>query len=172
MSVKKGKSKSLSIESWMSALREVISSRMQAHIAGEDPDIVPVLEKALSRDDFRKEISSYFPLLQSNDEWVILFLALILHIRPNYFESIIISYLPNGGDFPEFGGVKGSNHRGLLPTGETAQFILAGNDPDKRLTIHQYFREEHFFFRQGILWLEPVREGDPVMSGRIILSQE
>jgi len=28
------------------------------------------------------------------------------------------------------------------------------------------------FFKQGILWLEPVREGEPLMSGRIILSQE
>ena len=37
-------------------------------------------------------------------------------------------YLPEGGDFPEFGGVRATNQRGILPTGETAQFILAGHD--------------------------------------------
>ena len=44
------------------------------------------------------------------------------------FSKIVSEFLPNGGDFPEFGAVKGSNQRSILPTGETALFILAGND--------------------------------------------
>src|SRR5215510_6327694 len=62
------------------------------------------------------------------EEFVILMLALTPHIKPGFFGSIISEYLPEGGDFPEFGGVKVTNHRGILPTGETAQFILAGED--------------------------------------------
>ena len=60
----------------------------------------------------------------------------------------------------------------MLPTGETIQFIIAGDDVDKRLQLQELFRETHFFYRQGILWLEPVKEGEPVMSGRIVLPQE
>jgi AAA+ superfamily predicted ATPase len=81
-------------------------------------------------------------------------------------------YLPNGGDFPLFGGVKGTSHRGLLPTGETAQFILAGNDLARRLQAQELFRESGTLYRQSILWLENVREGEPLMSGRILLAQE
>ena len=46
----------------------------------------------------------------------------------------------------------------MLPTGETAQFVLAGSDPAARLKIRQYFEEEHAFARQNMLWLEPVKE--------------
>src|SRR5690606_2133124 len=60
----------------------------------------------------------------------------------------------------------------MLPTGETAQFILAGTDIAARLQVQELFREEHFFFKQGILWLEAMKEGEPMMSGRIILAQE
>lgn len=108
----------------------------------------------------------------NNEEYTILFLALTPHIQPNFLDSIVQKFLPQGGDFPEIGGVKLNNHRGMLPTGETAQFILAGNDIQQRLRVAEYFSPDHFFFRQNILTLEPVKEGEPRMSGRIILSQE
>jgi AAA+ superfamily predicted ATPase len=108
----------------------------------------------------------------SNEDWLVVLLTIVPHLQPNFFESIIYEHFPNGGDLPEFGGTKGANHRGMLPTGETIQFILAGNDLEKRLHIQELFSEGHVFFKQGILWLEPVREGEPLMSGRIILSQE
>ena len=60
----------------------------------------------------------------------------------------------------------------LLPTGETVQFILAGNDIENRLRLQQLFTEDHFFYRHGILWIEPVKEGEPIMSGRIIMGQD
>ncbi len=99
-------------------------------------------------------------------------LALVPHISPDFFESIIREQLPGGGDFAEFGGVKATNHRSMLPTGETAQFVIAGTSIEDRLNVHFYFSEDHFFFRESILWLEPVKEGEPVMSGRIILAQD
>jgi hypothetical protein len=106
------------------------------------------------------------------EEYIILLLALVPHIQPNFLDSIVQQYLPQGGDFPEIGGVKLNNHRGMLPTGETAQFILAGNELHDRLRITHYFSGEHLFQRQGILSLEGVKEGEPRMSGRILLSQE
>src|SRR5882724_11213542 len=105
-------------------------------------------------------------------ESVLLMLALMPHLKPDLFSKIIAEHLPDGGDFPEFGGIKGANHRGLLPTGETAQFILAGADLEKRLEVQRLLGSDHWFARKHILWLDPVREGEPIMSGRLILEPE
>ncbi len=108
----------------------------------------------------------------SYEELVLLLLALTPHLQPDFFSKIIAGHLPEGGDFPEFGGVKGSCHRGVLPTGETAQFILAGRKLEKRLEIQRLLSNEHWLAQQHILWLEPVPIGEPMMSGRLVLDPE
>jgi hypothetical protein len=108
----------------------------------------------------------------SDDEYIAFLMALAPHVFPSFFESLIQEFLPEGGEFSEFGGVKGSNHRGVLPTGETVQFILAGDDLEKRLKVQEIFRESGTLFNQNILWLEGVKEGEPMMSGRLILAEE
>lgn len=104
-------------------------------------------------------------------ESIIFLIAYIPHIYPNFYDEAIKEAMPQGGDFPEFGGVRGSNHRGLLPTGETAQFIIAGNDLDKRRVIQQLLTEGTLV-KQLILSLETVKDGEPLMSGRIIINHE
>ena len=37
-------------------------------------------------------------------ERLILLIALVPHLRPNFFESIIMENIPAAGDFPEFAG--------------------------------------------------------------------
>lgn len=108
----------------------------------------------------------------NNEELTILLLALMPHVQPNFLDAIIQQYLPNGGEFPEIGGVKGSNHRGTIPTGETALFIIAGNDIDKRIKASAYFSPDHSFAKENILSLEQVKEGEPRMSGKLMLQQE
>lgn len=106
------------------------------------------------------------------EELAIIMLAITPHLRPEFFGRVISDFLPEGGDFPEFGGVKASNHRGILPTGETAQFILGGQDMTKRIEVQRILGNEHWFSQKHILWLEPVREGEPIMSGRLIIDPE
>ncbi len=108
----------------------------------------------------------------SYEELVLILLALTPHLQPDFFSKIIAVHLPEGGDFPEFGGAKGSSHRGILPTGETAQFILAGHDLEKRLEIQWLLSSEHWLSQKHILWLEPVPAGEPVLSGRLVLDSE
>lgn len=108
----------------------------------------------------------------SEEEVIIILIALVPHIAPNFFNTIISKYLPDGGNFPEFGGVKGKNHRGILPTGETVQFILAGNDIDQRIALATLFSEDHVFAKNGILYLSNVPNGEPKMSGTLILDEE
>ncbi len=105
-------------------------------------------------------------------EYIVLLLALIPHIQPGLLDLLIQEFLPQGGDFTEFGGVKIGNHRGMVATGETAAFLLAGSDLQERLRIQMIFSENHFFNKEKILWLEEVKEGEPKLSGRILISNE
>ncbi len=153
-------------------LNLIISQRLQTHFHQQQLQLQQWLKERFNGELYKQEIGKHIPQINNTDEWIILLLALVPHVSPDFFESIIQEQLPGGGDFSLFGGVRATNHRSMLPTGETAQFILAGSNIEDRLHVQRYFSEDHFFFRESILWLEPVKEGEPVMSGRIILAQD
>jgi len=153
-------------------LRQVIIHRVQSHSNPDRFDFNAYVTETFNGSLLKGSIEKSIPQLSTPDEWIVIMVALVPHIQPNFFESIISEHLPNGGDFPEFGGVKGTNHRGMIPTGETAQFIIGGNDIGRRLAVQALFDDQHFFYQNDIVWLETVREGEPAMSGRIILAPE
>lgn len=165
-------SSSAPLETAVNDLRQIVMHRLNLYFNQHTVDFDQWIKETFKDNLMQQEIMKYFPHTITTDEWIILMLSLVPHVQPNFFESIIAEYLPNGGDFPEFGGVKGSNHRGILPTGETAQFIIAGKDLQKRLQLQELFREDGTLYRQSILWLENVREGEPIMSGRLIVATE
>ncbi|ABQ06185.1 ATP-binding protein [Flavobacterium johnsoniae] len=103
---------------------------------------------------------------------LILGLALVPHVKPDFLSSIIAEYLPNGGELPEFGGIKTKNHRGILPTGETAQFLIAGNDLDNRILFYNYLHNQSFLYQKGIIKIDSVPNGEPKLSGLLILEDE
>ena len=106
------------------------------------------------------------------EEKIVLLLALCPHVHSNLLDSIIQDKLSATGDFPQLGGVRGKNYRGFLPTGETALFVAAGEDMEKRKEIQKFFDPDHFFAKHRILWLEEAVTGEPRMSGKIVFSQE
>ena len=106
------------------------------------------------------------------DEYAILAIGMVSHVQPHFFDNLMREYMPGGGDFPQIGGTRGANFRGFLPTGETALFLLAGEDPKRRFEVQQVFAPDHFFSRKKILWLEDVTPGEPAMSGRVVLAPE
>ncbi|AUD04876.1 ATP-binding protein [Spirosoma pollinicola] len=108
----------------------------------------------------------------SAEEFIILMLALVPHVAPALLTNIMASILPQGGDLIEFGGVKGTNHRGILPTGETVLFILAGNDLAARIDVQKLVSKEHLFSRKRIVMLEGVKAGEPPMSGRLLVDAD
>ena len=107
------------------------------------------------------------------DEFIILMTALAPHIQPHLFDEVVQDYFPQGGDFPPLGGVKGANFRGLLPTGDTAHFILGGlTDLRRRIDVQKIFSSEHFFYKERILYLDELKPGEPVSSGKMVLAPE
>lgn len=119
-----------------------------------------IFEKALGLDQLTKA------------ECLLLLIALAPHCQPDFFDKIIAQKIPQAGDFPQIGGTRGKQFRGFLPTGQTAIFLLVGDDPEEQVAVRQLFSADHFFAKKNILWLEDVQEGEPQLSGRIILSQE
>jgi AAA+ superfamily predicted ATPase len=150
-------------------LNKIINNRLNAVDKPQETFTAETLEFYIKDSGLTRFFTSHNP---DFEEFVIIMLAIVPHIQPDYFNKIIAGHLPGGGDFPEFGGVKVTNHRGILPTGETAQFILGGDDIEKRLEVQCLLGSDHWFAKEHILWLEPVREGEPFMSGRLILDPE
>ena len=156
-------------ESVLSRLQDLIKNRLNKDFKGISGNALKFDEAGFEDSILGKYIKEYH-LNQS--EIVTLLIALVPHLSPEFFSNLIAEYLPNGGDFPEFGGVKGKNHRGLLPTGETVLYILAGHDIEKRIEVAKMFEEEHLFAQKGVLYVEPVSTGEPKMSGRLIMDDE
>jgi ATPase family associated with various cellular activities (AAA) len=108
----------------------------------------------------------------SKEEELICFIAMLPYLVPGYFDKVVSNIFPDGTDLPEMGGVKGNYHRGFMPTGETALFLLAGNDVSLRMQSMQYFKPEQLLTKHNILHVESPGEGEPPLSGKIILSAE
>ncbi len=106
------------------------------------------------------------------DERLVMLLALIPHIRPQVLDTFFIRNKNFDRTFTEFGGWRGNTHGGFLPTGETAAFILTGDDLNKRFEILRIFDPDHFFARNSILRLEGQGQNEPFFSGALVMNTE
>lgn len=121
---------------------------------------------------FQNSFSEILQKETTHEEAFALLIALVPHVLPNFFDDIIKELYPEGGDLPQLGGVKEGNHRGMLPTGETILYLLAKEEVNDRLQIQQLFLPDHWFFKENILFVDEVKEGMPLMSGKLILPNE
>lgn len=119
------------------------------------------------------------PLLPPNDgpelspaAQLLVLAALVPHWLPGFFDQLVREYVPEGGDLPEFGGVRGTQHRGLLPTGETALFLLAGTDAARRLACLPLLGPEGELAQLRLLHLEALPAAEPPLSGRLLLTPD
>lgn len=155
------------IQHIVSYLQTVTSIRLESHFE----------EKSISFPDFGLVGDSPFSSLLfhyklTKEEVILLASTLVPHIIPGFFDKIIQKFLPNGGDFPEFGGVKLDQHRGMIPTGETILFILAGMDIQERLKFMPILDQNNPLIKHHILSLEGVKMGEPKSSGKLIMDPE
>jgi len=133
----------------------------------------PMEKPVLKQQDSDGFISEFIIENNLNEtDILLLVLALVPHLKPDFLSSIIAEYLPNGGELPEIGGIKTKNHRGILPTGETAQFLIAGNDLYDRISFYNYLHNESFLYQKRIIKIETVPYGEPKLSGLLILEDE
>lgn len=127
-------------------------------------DVTPPADGWLERMAGRQEIAF--------NERVVIMLALMPHTCPQALDIFFVQNKNFDRQYTEFGGWKGVSHGGFLPTGETAAFIIAGEDMEKKKAIIRMFQKDHWFYTQNILRLEGVGEGEPFLSGQLRASDE
>ncbi len=102
------------------------------------------------------------------DGWerILLLLALIPHVQPDLLNPFITD------KNIEYGGIKGTNHKGFLPTGQTALFLLGENDQSMQGALLEMLSHRHKFHEANILTLESAPRGEPELSGALVPSRE
>ena len=105
-------------------------------------------------------------------ERTVVMLALMPHVCPQVLDIFFVQNKNFDRQYTEFGGWKGLSHGGFPPTGETASFIIAGEDVEKRKSVVSMFQKDHWFYGRNILRLEGANEGEPFLSGQLRVSEE
>jgi hypothetical protein len=167
------KKNAVSLEGELAWFNRVLEARISLYFKNECAyasiyEIPPPEQR--DTDSFYAKVVTEFDM--NFDERIILVLALIPHIRPQVLDTFFIHNTNFNRPFTEFGGWKGNTHGGFLPTGETAAFILAGNDLEKRFDILRLFADDHFFAKKNILKIENHGTNEPFFSGALVISAE
>jgi hypothetical protein len=97
----------LNLQNFLNDLAIVVNYRFDQYF---DPDS--------KKEDWKLKIE--VPSLQlfsgwTKEEYIIFLIALAPHLDPNFFDQIIQQKLPKPGDFPQLGGVRGTQFRGFIP---------------------------------------------------------
>lgn len=154
---------------WLSA---VLETRLALRFGNETEfssiEEIPMPELNGHDSVYAKYIQSYN---FSFEERIVLLLSIVPYIRPAIFDIFFVKN-KDGSIFAEFGGAKGGSYNGFLPTAETALFILAGDDLEKRFQLLRLFHGDHFFAKSNIVFLEKAHSGDPYLSGVLTPSRE
>ena len=163
----------LSLQRDLHWFSEVINARLKMHFNQEIEydnvsDITPpVVNKDGSMyDNFIRHYELTF------GERFLILLTLTPHINPELLDVFFQRNEQLDRGYTEFGGIKGNHHGGFIPTGETAMFILAGDDLQARISLQYLFDSEHFFSKHNILKLEPISNEEPFLSGVVKISRE
>lgn len=159
-------------------IQELIRYRINKYFGrlNEDepfPDFPPYEEWKLPMADY---IQSNIKEI-SQDAATLLLIGIIPFVDPALFDEVIESTLPvdDNGELMgcrNIGGARGNNSRFFLPTGETAVFLIAGDDYERRFEVEELFGAEHIFWRRKIIWLEDLQVTEPPMNGKILVSPD
>lgn len=106
------------------------------------------------------------------NERIILMLALAPHIQPNVLDVFFVKNANYDRPFTEFGGVKGKQFGGFLPTGQTVAFVLAANDLAMHIQIIDLFNQENTLAKFNMVKLVSEHTDEPSLSGILQISKE
>ena len=162
------------LESEFEWLAEILRARLKLYFRQENAprsvfDIAPP-DLSDSQSPYAQFIRHYeFSLA----ERVIVLLALAPLARPQLLDVLWSRNETTGRGFTEFGGItNGSVNGPFAPTGETAVFIVAGDDLATRFEVTRLFESDHVFARHSILHLTAVNTGESPLNGAIMISRE
>jgi hypothetical protein len=164
---------SITLQKELMWLAQVIDTRMKLYFGQECSfsDIYEVPCPDLTHDSsVYAQVIKHFRM--NMQERLVVLLTLAPHVYPQLLDPFFIKNETYSRGFTEFGGIKGNQHSGFLPTGETACFLLAANDITERLKLIRVFQPDHFFSQQKILYLDRERSSEPFLCGALTMGKE
>jgi hypothetical protein len=154
-------------------LEQVIGIRLSLHF--EQQSSYSSIEDAPAPEIATKE-GSYAEFVKTHHlnvaERLLLILALVPHIRPGLLDVLLTKNHDYGQRYSEFGGVLSDDHTGLIPTAETAMFVLAGDNVYNRLLYQYLFLKDHFFSAKNVITGARHKNGSPRLSGSWMITAE
>ncbi|WP_209328729.1 ATP-binding protein [Lunatimonas salinarum] len=157
------------MEAILNYLDAVLTARLDREFGRTDTLVRPQINVILDEmDPIAILIKS---LALEKKDLLVLFLTLLPYLSPQFLSQKIAGYIPKGGEFPEFGGVRSKHHRGIIPTGETLLYLLAGSDVDVRRKYLPLFKDS-ILFKMEIVRLGSTGEEEPFFSGPLLLEDE
>ncbi|MDJ0572671.1 MAG: ATP-binding protein [Pleurocapsa sp. MO_192.B19] len=161
------------LQTALNYLAQVIQWRMTTYFSDNGKSRAPMPSPSNGWLSEKTSLTHFIGTHQlDTSEQLTLIIALAPHLKPDFFDRLITAQLPQAGEYPQIGGWRGKAHRGFLPTGETVLFMLGGDRFSDRLRLQQLFGEEHLFARKRVLYLDPPSDGEPLMSGKVVMSQD
>lgn len=155
-------------------LAQILDARYRLHFGDKTSPMVPI--EAIAPPDVDGDVSDYAELVRRQEmnfaERLVLILALVPHVRPERLDPLLVTNSTLGRRFTEFGGWLGKTHGGFLPTAETALFLLAGDEIERRFELLPIFSPEHYLQELGILRLERASADEPFGSAVLTITTD
>lgn len=159
----------------MNSLKQIIDKATELHVANINNNTNYSIDEIYAtilviEDDHLTQIIADFKL--NFQEQVILVLALAPYLAPQTLD-IFLAKNPNFDVIcTEFGGVSKAPHRGVIPTGETAVFLLAARDVFLRKEVAKLLLPTAKLATNNLVELETVADGLPLFSGKLLPHDE
>lgn len=120
---------------------------------------------------------SFYPQLVRDEslsfaERLILILSLAPALRPALLDPLLVKNPDTDKPFTEFGGMHGPTHNGLIPTVQTALYLLAGDELKDRHRYLPLFAQDHLFFTRDLVRIGSVSADEPYLSGSLTASPD
>ncbi|MDQ2088734.1 ATP-binding protein [Marimonas arenosa] len=162
----------VALERWLAYVAALTAARVVTLTNSDATGEIPAPPPLPGRSD-----EAHFPKLVreyglSPVETTLFVIAAVPLLRPDLFDRAVAGAGAGGFELEALGGTRGRQHRGMMPTGDTALCLLAGPEIGARLTWQGYLLGEGRLMREGLLRLDPPEAGEPPMSGRLMLAPD
>lgn len=171
--MKKQETHIVSIEKEIDWLTQVIDTRLKLYFNNECAfkgiEEIPVPDFSAVNDLYANFVREH---ALNHHERLALILSLVPYYKPQLLDVFYTKNASYDRGFTEFGGIKGKNFGGFLPTGETLLFVLTGIEVGERLKVEHFFLSGSVLLKKGVLKIISAEKGEPVMSGALTISPE
>ncbi|WP_084050009.1 ATP-binding protein [Aquimarina macrocephali] len=154
-------------------LTQILQVRLELYF--EQDTIYQSIEEIVPPEISGKE-GAYAVFIQKHKldftERLLLILALVPHIKPEVLDILLTKNKDYDRRYSEFGGLLLEGHLGLVPTAETAMFLVAGDELQKRLQYHTLITQDFVPIRRGIISLSRTKGNSPLLSSIWMIANE